>query len=277
MTWPTVVVLPTPGAASAEAATRIARALTAGVEARGRADWVTTGGSTPIGIYRALRAEPWRTAVPWDRVHLWWGDDRVVPRDDHRSNARPAHEELLAGSPPVGIEAGVAIARRNVHELPIGPALEAVVGDAMAAAGLAASGAALDLADAGFELGAAGFPILDVVLVGVGSDGHVLSVFPGSAVWDSTAWVQPVPAPAHIEPHVARVTLHPSILTAARLPLVVAHGAGKAAIVATVFGPEGDPRRWAAQAALRPGAVWILDEAAAAGLPAGIPVTGPAG
>lgn len=270
--WPAVVVVRSAHAASDEAAARIAAGLTAGVAARGRADWATTGGSTPIGIYRALRAEPWRTGVPWDRVHLWWGDDRVVPRDDARSNARPAHEELLAGSSPDGIPDGVRIQARNVHELPIGPALGAADGDTMAAARLAAAGAALDLADAGLEGSGAGFPILDVVLVGVGADGHILSVFPGSTVWDSPAWVQAVPAPTHIEPQVERVSFHPGILAAARLPLVVAHGAAKAGILAAIFGPVRDPRRWAAQSALEPRAVWILDEAAAACLPPGVPV-----
>ena len=280
-TWPTVVVTPDADAASAEAAHRIEVALIAGVGARGRADWATTGGSTPIGIYRALRGDAAARgsagpSVPWDRVHLWWGDDRVVPRDDPRSNAAPAHAELLAGAPPAGIADGVPIPPRNVHAFPIGQALEATRGDAARAAALAAAGATLDLVDAGLELDMSGFPVLDVVLVGVGVDGHLLSVFPGSAVWDSPAWVQAVPAPSHIEPHVERVTLHPGILAAARLPLVVAHGAGKAAIVTTVFGPQRDPRRWATQAALLSAAFWVLDEAAAVGLPANVPTIRPA-
>jgi 6-phosphogluconolactonase/glucosamine-6-phosphate isomerase/deaminase len=89
-------------------------------------------------------------------------------------------------------------------------------------------------------------------------------------MFDTGAWVSPVPAPAHIEPRVARVSLHPGILAAARLPLVVAHGAGKAAILASVLGGErgdGDERRWPARVARRPGAVWILDRPAAVGLP----------
>jgi hypothetical protein len=70
-------------------------------------------------------------------------------------------------------------------------------------------------------------------------DGHVLSVFPGSPLFEADAWVSAVPAPTHIEPHVARISLHPRILQAARLPMVVAHGAGKAAILASVLsGPR---------------------------------------
>jgi 6-phosphogluconolactonase/glucosamine-6-phosphate isomerase/deaminase len=79
--------------------------------------------------------------------------------------------------------------------------------------------------------------------------------------------VSAIPAPTHIEPHVARVSLHPGILAAAGLPLVVAHGAGKAAILASVLGAERDERRWPVQVARREGALWLLDRAAAASLP----------
>ena len=76
-----------------------------------------------------------------------------------------------------------------------------------------------------------------------------------------------MPAPTHIEPHVARVSLNPRVLAAARLPIVVVHGEGKAAILASVLGPERDERRWPAQLARREGAIWFLDRAAAAQLP----------
>ena len=105
------------------------------------------------------------------------------------------------------------------------------------------------------------------MLVGIGPDGHVLSEFPGSPLFDSEAWASAVPAPTHIEPHVARVSLHPRILELARLPIVVAHGTAKAAILATVLGGERDVRRWPAQLARRDGAVWFVDKAAAAALP----------
>ena len=113
-----------------------------------------------------------------------------------------------------------------------------------------------------------GWPVLDLVLLGVGGDGHVLSVFPGSAAFESKDWALAIPAPTHIEPHVERVTLNPAILAVARQILVVMHGAGKAAILADIFGPEVDPTRWPAQLTRREGATWILDEAAAASLPA---------
>ena len=76
-----------------------------------------------------------------------------------------------------------------------------------------------------------------------------------------------IPAPTHIEPHVERVTLNPAIVARGPAGPRRRPGAGKAAILAEVFGPEVDPARWPAQLARREGATWILDEAAAANLP----------
>ncbi|HYL41409.1 MAG TPA: 6-phosphogluconolactonase, partial [Candidatus Binatus sp.] len=118
-----------------------------------------------------------------------------------------------------------------------------------------------------------GFPILDVVLVGVGPDGHVFSVFPGSPLLGSTALASAVPAPSHVEPHVARVSLNPGFLTASRLPLAVVLGTGKARVVAEVLSGPRDVRRYPAQLARRAGAAWFLDAAAAAELPGSIRTT----
>ena len=112
-----------------------------------------------------------------------------------------------------------------------------------------------------------GWPVFDLIVLGVGADGHILSVFPGSAAFDSTELALAIPAPTHIEPHVERVTLNPAVVEVARQLLVVVHGEEKAPVLAEVFGPERDPRRWPAQLARRASAVWILDEAAASRLP----------
>lgn len=249
---PTIRINADPEATSLAAAEAIALALREAVEERGRADWVTTGGSTPVGIYRALAVPPLLGLVPWAAVHVWWGDDRFVPRDDPLSNVLPFDRELLPHVP---------LASANVHAPKMTEAIEAGLGVESVAA-------AYEMALVGADLAVddAGFPILDVVLVGIGGDGHVLSVFPGSPLFEAEAWVSPVPAPTHIEPQVARISLHPRILQAARLPMVVAHGAGKAAILASVLGPKRDERRWPAQVARRPGAIWFLDRAAAASL-----------
>jgi 6-phosphogluconolactonase len=273
---PRVEIFDDAAATSRAAAEAIASALRRAVADRGRADWATTGGSTPIGIYQELAGPPLSDEVPWEGVHVWWGDDRFVPRDHPLSNVLPFDQVLLStaavaglsgtGADAVevdlGIEPGVRIPIENIHAPTMGAAIARSLGPEAAAAEYDA-----ELRAAGLPLSDAGFPILDVVLVGIGGDGHVLSAFPGSPLFDGEAWAGAVPAPTHIEPHVARVSLHPRILDAARLPIVVAHGEGKAAILATVFGSERDERRWPAQVARREGAVWFLDRAAAASLP----------
>jgi len=253
---PELVIVADGETASAVAAERIAAALIEAVTARGVAHWSTTGGSTPGAIYRHLATAPHRDTVPWDRVHLWWGDDRWVPEDSFLSNALACWDLLLRDVPvPSG----------QVHVMPIGEAMAGGHSPAWVATRYAE-----ELRAAALSLDPAGFPILDIVLVGIGSDGHLFSVFPGSATWDDPAWAQAVPAPTHIAPRVERVTLHPRVLGAARLPMAVAHGAPKAGIIGRVFGPRQDERELPALLVRRPGAVWILDEAAAAEIPAEI-------
>jgi 6-phosphogluconolactonase len=273
---PKIEVLAVPEATSRAAAEAIADALVDAVAERGRADWATTGGSTPVGIYRELAVAPLRDIVPWQAVNVWWGDDRYVPRDHPWSNALPLDEVLVSaaaraslsgtGEYPIdveeGIEPGVPLPVANIHAPRMGDAIGLASGPEWAAEEYGDR-----LRDAGLPTSDDGFPILDIVLVGVGPDGHVMSVFPGSALFDSEAWVSAVPAPTHVEPHVARISLHPRILEVARLPIVVAHGAGKAAALASVLGDEHDVRRWPAQLARREGALWFLDRAAASELP----------
>lgn len=249
MNEPDVVILSEPSAVAAEAARRIAAALGSAIESRRRADWATTGGSTPSAIYRQLAERPLRDRVAWPRVHLWWGDDRFVPADDPLSNAGLANRELLSAVPiPVA----------QVHPVPTDASLTAGETADECAAHYAA-----ELRGAGLEV-AGGWPAFDLVIVGIGPDGHVLSVFPGSPAFDRSEWALGVAAPDHVEPHVARITLNPRVLDHARTLLVVAHGASKAVVLGEVLGGPRDERRWPAQVARRAGATWILDAAAAA-------------
>ena len=267
MTEPELIVVPDPASASAVAGDRIAASLRGAVAARGRADWATTGGSTPVGIYRHLASPTHANDAPWPSVHVWWGDDRFVPRDHALSNAKPLDDVLLdvgsrqAGQAIGGGAVAVPLPLANLHPFRTTEAI---------GAGRTAADCAAELAE---ELRAADLPLvdrwpsLDLVLLGIGGDGHVLSVFPGSAAFESDAWALSIPAPTHIEPHVERVTLNPAVIAAAREVLVVVHGGGKSAILGDVFGEVLDPRRWPAQLARRESATWILDEAAAAHLP----------
>lgn len=272
---PAVVVLPDPDAVSRAAAERFAAAATAAVAARGRADIATTGGSTPVGIYGQLAVPPLRDAVAWDQVHLWFGDDRYVPRDHPYSNVLPVDQVLLAAAAlaglsgtgatgadvEIGIEPGAPIPPGNVHAFPCGKAIAEGLGAAWCAATYA------DTLRAAVPADEDGWPVFDLVLLGIGPDGHLLSVFPGSPALTSLEPALAIPAPTHVEPHVERVTLNPRILDAAREVLVVSHGAGKADVMATVFGDVRDPTRWPGQLVRRAGVTWLLDAAAADRLP----------
>jgi len=273
---PRIEILADPEATSRAAAEAIADALADAVSARGQAHWATTGGSTPVGIYRALSVAPLRGAVPWHAIHVWWSDDRYVPRDHPLSNLISFDQVLVSSAARAGLsgtgeygvdvdsgaEPGVLIPVGNIHAPRMSDAIALAAGPEWAATEYADR-----LRDAGLPTSQQGFPIFDAMLLGAGGDGHVMSVFPGSALFDSEAWVSAVPAPTHIEPHVPRISLNPGFVGAARLPIVVTHGAGKAEIMATVLGTEHDVRRWPAQLARREGAVWFLDRAAAAKLP----------
>ncbi|MEP6640127.1 MAG: 6-phosphogluconolactonase [Chloroflexota bacterium] len=263
---PEIVVLVDPESGAIEAAARIATILADAVEARARADWATTGGSTPVGIYRRLVAEPLVEAVPWPGVHVWWGDDRYVPRDHPQSNVKLFNDVVLdvadleEGTGGVH-HPGVHLPIDNVHPFRTGEAIGGGRGADWCAATLADELRGAGLAEQH------GWPVFDLMLLGIGPDGHLLSVFPGSPAFDSTELAMAIPAPTHVEPHIERVTLNPAVIDVARNVIVVAYGSDKAATLAKIFGPERDPHRWPAQLARRPGATWILDEAAAAGLP----------
>jgi 6-phosphogluconolactonase len=271
---PEIAIRPDPEACASTAADLIAAALVEAGGERGRADWATTGGSTPAAIYRNLAVPPLRDRVPWEAVQLWWGDERFVPADHPLSNAKIAEADLfeigaLSGQSGTGASGADVLGRRtsgapipadNIHPIPTGRAMGEGRGPDWAAERYAET-----LRDLGPPTEGP-WPIFDLVLLGIGPDGHVLSVFPGSATFDAEEPVLAVPAPTHVEPHVDRVTLHPRILDVARRIIVVAHGEGKASVIAEVLGPERDERRWPAQLARRDGATWILDEAAASAI-----------
>ena len=109
-----------------------------------------------------------------------------------------------------------------------------------------------------------GWPAFDLLLVGIGGDGHLLSVFPGSPALTSDRVGLAIPAPTHIEPHVERVTLNPAILGVAGQLLALAVGQGKAEVVARILEGPRDPAALPGVLARRSTATWLLDVAAAA-------------
>lgn len=241
------------GDALAEAsAVRLAYVLAAAVERRGLAHVALTGGSTPRAMYGHLVRPHLRDLVDWSRVHLWWGDDRYVPRTDPLSNVILADETILASG-------GLSVPKTNVHPFPTDRAIDDGLGVVWCAATYAAE--VLEALPS-----VAGWPAFDLVLLGLGPDGHLLSVFPGSAALTSDLVGLAIPAPTHVRPHVERVTLNPAILDAAGHVLLMAGGAGKAEVVARILTGPRDAVALPAVLARRGNATWLLDAAAASGL-----------
>jgi 6-phosphogluconolactonase len=272
---PEILVLPDADACSTAAAEHIAAILVEAAAARGTAHWATTGGSAPAAIYRRLAVAPLRDDVPWEQVQVWWGDDRFVPFDHPLSNVAIAYADLLdigatsgeSGTGASGVDvlagrsAGAPIPAGNVHPFPIPQAIAEGRGPDWTAERY------VEMLRADGPPTEGGWPAFDLVFLGIGPDGHLLSVFPDSEAFDSDEIALGIPAPTHVEPHVPRVTLNPRVLDTGRRLLVVSHGEGKADVLAAILAGDRDVRRLPAQLARRPGATWILDEAAAARLP----------
>jgi len=237
-----VVVVPDVVALAQEAAGRFVEQARAAVQSRGRFSVALSGGSTPEGAYRLLAQEPYRGQLPWDRMHLFWGDERCVPPDDPGSNYRLADQALISQVP---------IPAENVHRIPGELAPEA-----------AARAYRRELEN--FFCGP--LPRLDLVLLGLGSDGHTASLFPGSDVLEAVSDVA-VAVEAQYEGRPARrVTLTLPAINAARQVLFLVTGESKARIVARVLGTRTGPLPAERVCPTAGELIWLLDEAAASGL-----------
>jgi 6-phosphogluconolactonase len=258
---PEIIVLPDAARGATEGARRLAEHLATAAALRGVAHFATTGGSTAAPMYRAFLSPGIRDRMPWTALHVWWGDDRFVPPGDPDSNVTQFDEILVAGDPVAGLP-GARLAPDRIHPVPVAATLAAGGGvDAAAARYAAEIGAALP------RVG--GLPAFDAMVLGVGPDGHCLSVFPQCEAFDADRrqFAVAIAAPTHVGPHLSRVTLHPALVGAARAVVVLAFGGGKAEVLARVLAPEGDVRDLPARLARRAGATWVLDRDAAALLP----------
>jgi 6-phosphogluconolactonase len=231
------------------AAAAIVDAASAAVAAQGRFTLVLAGGATPRATYMRLAAPPFVDRMPWDRTSVFFGDERCVPPDHSESNYRMANETLLS---KVGIPADRVYRMRGEADDP-----EA-----------AAAAYAKTLATV-FETKRGGLPRFDLVLLGLGLDGHTASLFPGSpAAKEIFRTVVAVHAAAARIPQ--RLTLtFPAINAAARVIFLVS-GAEKAKVVKTAL---SDGAALPASTA-RPTdgtLTWLLDRAAASLLPPGRP------
>ena len=114
------------------------------MERRGRADFCTTGGTTPIPIYRLLAASPLRDRIPWPQVHVWFGDDRFVPRDHPESNVTAVDDVLLGGGAE---EVGAPLPAANIHPFQVDRAIAEMRDNAWCAARYAEEMAAQPASD----------------------------------------------------------------------------------------------------------------------------------
>ena len=211
-------------------------------DAKDRAAICLTGGSSPEGLYRLLAEEPWLSQVPWDRVHWFMGDDRFVPENDPLSNMGMARRLFLDK---------VRAPRGNVHAIPTG------ANDPEGAANLYQDTLRKFY---GAERLDPTRRLFDLVLMGVGPDGHTASLFPQQPALDEKErWVVGV-TKAGMEPLVPRVTLTFPALASTREMLFIVDGPGKRDILRRVFSGEDLP---AARAYSDGALVWLLDGAAA--------------
>jgi 6-phosphogluconolactonase len=206
----------------------------------GRVAICLTGGSSPKQLYQLLATEAYRSRLPWDRVHWFIGDERFVPADDPLHNMGVARWIFLDRHAPAS----------NIHPIPTDTANPQEAARRYESELKSFYGA--DRLDSTR-------PLFDVVLMGVGPDGHTASLFPDDPALEETErWVVGVPR-AKVEPFVPRVTLTLPALGSCREMLFEVSGADKRAILTRVFDGENLPANHAHSIGET---VWLADRAA---------------
>ena len=238
-------VLTTPQELFEAAADEVVHAAQEAVEQRGRFTIALPGGSTPKSLFNLLATNA-RTVLPWDRTFFFWGDERHVPPTDPDSNYRMAEETMLSKIPVV---AG------NVFRIP------AENPDAAAAAE-----AYEQTVRKFFQLEPGQVPVFDLILLGMGPDGHTASLFPSSpGLQEKTRlvianWVDKLKT--------SRLTLTLPVLNAARCVTFLVSGTDKAAMLKTVLEEDAPAEQYPSKL-IRPNngkLIWLVDRAAASAL-----------
>ncbi|MEO6282854.1 MAG: 6-phosphogluconolactonase [Dyadobacter sp.] len=205
-----------------------------------RFTFVLSGGSTPKQLYALLAEAPYSETIPWNRIHFFWGDERAVPFEDSRNNAHMCYDELLDKVPVV---------TKNIHVMrtDIAPELAAAEYEKV-----------LKTYFEGSET------TFDFVLLGMGDDGHTLSLFPGTEViHEQNDWVKAFFLPAQ---DMYRITLTAPLVNEAACVAFMATGAGKAETLKHVLKGGQNLNLYPSQI-IKPttGQLhWFIDEAAAA-------------
>jgi 6-phosphogluconolactonase len=232
-----VITVPDPAAIATTAADRMLARIAAD---NGRIAICLTGGSSPKQLYRLLATEPYRSRIPWERLQWFIGDERFVAPDDPLNNMGMARRTFLdLCAPPA-----------NIHPIPTDTANP----------GEAARRYERELQSFyGSEVLDRDRPLFDIVLMGLGPDGHTASLFPGDRAVDETeSWAVGVPK-AHVEPFVPRVTLTLPVLNSCREMLFEVAGSDKRPVLTRVLAGENLP---ANRARALGTTIWLVDNAA---------------
>ncbi|MGZ5246269.1 MAG: 6-phosphogluconolactonase, partial [Flavitalea sp.] len=211
------------------------------VKDKGRFTVALTGGSSPVLLHELLSKEPYASQIPWDKTFVFWGDERFVPLTDDRSNAKMAFETLLDKVP---------VPKNQVY-----PMWE----DGMDAESFAAK-YEQTLKD---HFGKNPYEF-DLILLGMGDDGHTASLFPGTAVLDEK---EKIVVGYYLTPQsMYRITLTSTIINSAKQICFLAYGANKAKALYEVLEGERNPVQYPSQLihATNGEVIWMVDETAAA-------------
>ena len=225
-----------------EAVRRILSLSAEKIEACGRFTLLLSGGTTPEGVYSLMAGPRYRDRFRWNKIHFFWGDERCVPADDPKSNYRTADEALFSK---------VAVPRRNLHPI--------------TTTGLDPTQAA-----ARYERELQSFfrvkskpPCFDLILLGLGKDGHTASLFPGDpALSEKERWVVPVMRKEADPPQ--RITVTLPVINQAEDVFFLVSGVEKAAILKRVL--EGKSQDLLPAQRVQPShgkVLWVADQAAA--------------
>lgn len=226
-------IFASPAEAAAACATEIVARLLEAVARDARATLAISGGSSPKSMFERIAEQE----MPWDKIHVFWVDERPVPEDDPQSNYRLARESLIRPA---------LIPKKNVHRIhgELEPAeaarqyseeLRAFFGD--------------------------GIPRFDIVHRGMGADAHTASLFPGEPLIRDPKGIAAAVYVQKLKQW--RITLLPAALLAAKHAVVLTAGADKAEALRAVFSENFDPLRWPAQLGAKE-ALWYVDSGAAA-------------
>jgi 6-phosphogluconolactonase len=242
-------ISPTPAAVAQAAAQLFADTAASAVQARGRARIAISGGTTPKAMFALLAdpAQPFLKQVPWDKLDLYWVDERCVPPTDADSNYRMTNETLLSKVP---------LAPEHIHRM------EGELDPAVAAARYEST------IRNSFRLEGAETPTFDLVLLGMGDDGHTASLFPHTeAINDLTDIVTANHVP---QKDTWRITLTWPVINQGREVAFLIEGAAKAQVLHDVLLGPYQPETYPSQI-IRPASgrlTFLLDSAAASKLPA---------